>query len=327
MKKVLFVFLHAIGDNIMFTPTIRELKKKNPDNEYHVMILKEDLHPCKQVWENNPNITEIHESEIDYHPRFWDPQAWKQVDLPLIQGELTRRFGNQFDETHIITLQLQKEWHRIPRLAYEFGIQLDDFDMDIYPTNIEKERIGKIWGNLFNKKDKVISIHRGASNYPKAWSFNHCEDTIKRLSKKYKILLIDLDPIELQKEGKVIEGKNIVSMRMINPNVRETYELLKRCYMHIGSDSAPMHIACATKTPTIGIFTMTWMNQTAPMTDNSMIICSELSWLKCNSFFRFKNKQRIVVAGDTLSKDTYRNVSWEAINLAMKLMKTFKMVK
>ena len=77
----------------MFTPTVRELKIANPKNEYSVMTLKKNILPCKQVWKNNPYIKEIIESEMDYHPRFWDPQAWHMADLPMIQGELARRFG------------------------------------------------------------------------------------------------------------------------------------------------------------------------------------------------------------------------------------------
>ena len=54
MKK-LFVFLHGIGNCILFTPALRLYKKKNPKDKVFVLVLNH----AKEVFENSPYVDSV----------------------------------------------------------------------------------------------------------------------------------------------------------------------------------------------------------------------------------------------------------------------------
>ena len=62
-ERILIICLQGIGDNIMFTPTIRALRKKNP----RAFIIIDVFNICNisSIWRNNPFIDEVYESEMN----------------------------------------------------------------------------------------------------------------------------------------------------------------------------------------------------------------------------------------------------------------------
>jgi len=51
------IALSGIGDALMFTPTITELRKKYPDAEIDALVM---FKAVQQMFERNPDINKIH---------------------------------------------------------------------------------------------------------------------------------------------------------------------------------------------------------------------------------------------------------------------------
>jgi hypothetical protein len=141
MKKVLFVFWHGLGDNILATPCIRQYKLQTGNSIGWMMI---ERIKSAQFFNDNPYIDNIH----------WCPDAWK------IYGERLYKYGalEVFKEAKKIALEYKYDdikfishgsssKHKIFRTADEMGIELDTGDLHTefhYNPENCKEHLSKI---------------------------------------------------------------------------------------------------------------------------------------------------------------------------------------
>lgn len=301
-KSLLILMMHGLGDVLMLTPTVEALKRKHPDLEISVMGLgqtNERYFATAEVWANNPNIERYYESRLDHHPAYWDDDLFLEQSKPVIDEDVRKLSQlTSFDDLVLVTLQEDRHKHRIDRLAEQFSVELESRQMRLYPS-----AEGHQWAADFLKRitlthgDKIASVHRFCGNPPKSWNHAETEALCHRLSEEgWRVLLWDQDMREVEYEPHQITGDGIVNMRDVKDEltILRTAALMEFCDVHIGADSLPMHIAAAAGIPVIGLFEKTRPHETAPMTDNSIIMATSQVLRGMQQAFRAEHRNRIV---------------------------------
>ena len=139
----------------MATPTIAKLKADNPNLEISILGLgktEEKDFNTRQFFENNPNVHKYYDSQLAYHPTYWDHTAFNQKDLLLIQKDfqdLREQESTSFDSIVVVTLQSDYDKHRIDRFAWACQTSLDynEKEMRIYPTDDEVLQATRVFEN------------------------------------------------------------------------------------------------------------------------------------------------------------------------------------
>ena len=139
--SLMIVMMHAKGDMLMATPTIRALALQNPDLEISVMGLgqtEERDFKTHEIFENNPFVHRYYDSSIDWHPVYWEEETFHTRDLPVIEKDLQQiQQLTRFDDVIIVTLQSDYKKHRIDRFANACEVELTDKRMGYFLPTLE----------------------------------------------------------------------------------------------------------------------------------------------------------------------------------------------
>ena len=115
--------------------------------------------------------------------------------------------------------------------------------------NFKKEENQKILKYLPKNNKKIIAVNIESKDKKRCWSSKKYLKLIKKLDKKYNIILLGVDP----NYNKIItHNTNIISL-VGKLNIRESALLIKNSNLYVGNDSGLIHISYALKTPVIMI--------------------------------------------------------------------------
>ena len=298
-SSILISMMHGGGDNLMLTPTIRELRKNNPDLIIGLLVLPFAFN--NEIWRHNPYINFLFESSIDHHPTYWEQVIFEEQDRPIIEKDIARiQDQYRFDQVVFITLKENRNLHRIDRLGLQFRLQLQDKSMEIYPQDEDKKVVDQFFlENGITNQDIVVTVHRGAGNPPKKWDLDQYKILVNHLAtNNIKVILFDLeedDIVEWENSENIFSIKNM-SIR----SVQITTEILKRSSLHIGSDSLPMHIASSIGTPIVALFKISWLHETSPQNMNSVCIISQNALKMANKEWMQQNKEKVIISGQKI---------------------------
>jgi len=288
--KRLIVFMHGLGDNLMLTPSIREIKTLFPDDEIHIGGFK--YLSSKMIWENNPHVTKYYELNIDFHPTYWDEKKLNE-EMKIIQpiiDELAKKI--KADKVNFVTIK-NKTKHEIGAIGEELGV-IPSEDMEIFVSK-EDEKIAEelINSNTHLKEGKFFVIHQGAGNYSKSWCEEECMKFMNMIERKsgYIPFIID-NPNEPK-----IEYENAIyasSLKKKTPGA--IVEIMRKAKFFVGTDSFPMHLDTACEIPLVGLFVHTWPHRTGPLTKNSMMLCSLPTYTRTPLNYHYYHSDRMMLA-------------------------------
>ena len=299
--SLMIVMMHAKGDMLMATPTIRALALQNPDLEISVMGLgqtEERDFKTYEIFENNPFVHKYYDSSIDRHPVYWEEETFLTRDLPVIEKDLNDiQQLTRFDEVVIVTLRSDYKKHRIDRFANACEVELTDKRMQVFCETKDDLWVSQLFNMLSD--DKVyhgISIHRWCGNPTKSWDYKEYKTLVEHLAKDDKNLLILWDMGDPEAS---IKGDNIINMRdhVEALTISRSAALMDCCHLHIGADSFPMHLASASDTPTLAIFERSLASTAAPLNENSTIAASVYSLHTGDPAFYEQHAHRIAPCG------------------------------
>lgn len=279
-KKILIVRMDKIGDLVLSTPVIKAVRDAYPDS--HITLLVRPY--ARQIVEGNPYLNEVmtYDKATDGKGLLKDilfamKLRKKKFELALVLHPKNR--------THIMVFlagiperigyNKKLGWlltKKIPHIK-QYGLKHEiDYTLDLVryigidpknralyvPINkISEQKIKGIFAkNGILENNKVITIHPGSSCPSKRWNFKHFAKVADRLaeSRSAKIVII------AGPSDKVLGDRMSGSMKAPHLNlsgkttVADLASILKRSALFISNDSGPVHIACATGTPTISIF-------------------------------------------------------------------------
>lgn len=291
--KILIYQPKQLGDILLCTPLLREIKKTLPQSEVHFLTSKIG----KQVLKNNPYIDYLHISNKV------DPISLK---LKLLKNLRKTKFNIVFDmmstSKSVLFLSLLKsksifasrkrfqgllstkvidesknpyqysvyskllyfnEWLYFIGKSSSAKTDLLDYsqDLEIFLDDSEKNHIQKFISKYEISSQNTIALNVVSRRDYKIWSpEKFVKIVIFLLDRKYKILFL-YGPGEKELVSKVLQllPKNYLNDKNLLVDydfldVRNLFGVLQSCRMYIGNDGGPKHLACAAQLPTVTIF-------------------------------------------------------------------------
>lgn len=265
-KKFLIIVLKAIGDVLLTTPLVRALKKGVPGSEVWFLtekssekILRYNPYLSGIILRNRDTLREIREQKFDIVIDFMHS---------AIAGYYTLFSGA---EQRIAAYRPWGFWcyNIMPKINYEgytviqklkmldiFKINDDGIDPDfVFGNENEKKVFDFFRRENISKNDFLVTLditnRREHRQWPKE-KFSKLADLIaERLNAKIIFLWGPGEEDYIKSAMALCKKKHICSGDF---DVLDLAALTKNCNMHIGTSSAPMHIAVSQKTPSFTVY-------------------------------------------------------------------------
>ena len=282
--KILVVSLAGIGDALLATPLIHELRANFPAATIDTLVLWAG---AKDLLENNPHVNRVHQANllklgqvravrflwslrryrydvsINTHPQ---SRIHYRVAARII-GARTR-ISNEYEcftplDRWLVNRTVPQDYSRhsvennfdvLPLLGAQ--PQLPAHELEIFLT-AEEER----WAESFLAQHglagkKLLGVHVGSGctkNLPlKRWPLGHYAELLARLNRQRPdIQVILFGGPEEAREHEVIlaRGERGLVRPADTKNLRQAAALLRRCDAFLSVDTALMHLAAAMKVP------------------------------------------------------------------------------
>ncbi len=127
----------------------------------------------------------------------------------------------------------------------------------LFPSFHDRKKVALfLTENGIQHINQLIAVAPGSVWNTKRWSKESFVELIDKLTAKgfHVILIGGSDDVELCKQIYLsVPSKNVYSAAG-KFTFLQSAELIRRCRLLVSNDSAPMHIACAVKTPVVAIF-------------------------------------------------------------------------
>ncbi len=307
-KRILILSLAGIGDTLMATPLIHELKINFPNSKIDVLVM---WNGSKDVLERNPHINEIiHLNMIK--EGFWKtltfcnklrkreygisiniyPQgkiqyriiaklinaklrlshktdSWGFIDNLLIDKSIQQNYNLQFIENNLNLLELVNAKKKLKKHNYE--IYFKEEELKGARDFIENNQI---------KNKILIGFHVGTGSTKnlalRRWPKENYVLLAKKLLKTNKKIVILLfgGPEEEDSNKFVKDCVGSDRIKLIETkNIRESAAIIRHCEYFICVDTALMHIASAVKVKNLIIIDTPTFNKTVyPYRKNFILI-------------------------------------------------------
>ena len=303
-KKILFFKLGALGDVLMSTPLIRQVRKNYPNAKIDFLIGKSSA----IVLKNNKNINKI----ISFNPNiflkknlFGLIRLIKQIkkqkyDLIFILDKhwifnltaflfgIKKRIGfNRRNEGILLTTkvpygQIRHEIYYYLDLGKKVGLKIDykDIQIDLTLTKQDDSFARFFWKKYQLNGKKVAMVAPGGGNEADKFSYMRVPSVyqyinlIKELlNKKYYIILVGAknDSSIGKKIIQKINSKRIINL-IEKTSPAQTAALSKFCNCAICNDAGAMHIIASSNKKVYSIFTITNPLKKAPLWKTSKSI-------------------------------------------------------
>jgi len=309
--KILLFKIGAIGDTLMTTPLIKQLRNNFKDAIIDYLIGSHSY----GVLEGNEHLDNIMKFDekifFDRDLKKWIKLIFKirkrDYDVIFVLDKhwifnltaflfgVKKRIGfDRFGEGKFLTYKVpyfgrKHEIFYYLDLLRGLGIEpdYDDWQMEIFLDNKDLEFAEKFW-NDNNLNDKVVVgiCPGGARNIGvgdddlRRWDTKKYIELIKKLKENdFEVLLIG------GKTDKEIEDEILKEVKCVSAigktSLKESAALLKKCDVVICNDSGPMHLAAAVNKKVVSIFGPTHPSEKAPLHKESKYIWKQIGCNPC----------------------------------------------
>lgn len=307
----------GIGINILAIPTLRAIKRHDPEGFVHLVVQfeagRELLEGCPYVnrvsvvnyemVKNPVSLLSFMRSlrRISYDYSFLMFPA-NRIDKNIFNTFLRARHRVSHDYQYRgfvrgkifndIRIDIDFSAHDIEQnlnLLRVLGIDPDrePRDLELFLTEEERER-GRVMAKSTGEGKRLIGIHAGSSKdltmELKRWpsrSFAQLADRLKEYFDCEILLFGSKDEETIKQE---IKNSMKLSCRLIDQmDIRTTAALIENCDLFVSNDSGLMHIAAASGVKTVGIFGPTDPIRTAPYGRSHIVVRSGIDCSPCFS--------------------------------------------
>ncbi len=314
--KILVNALSGIGDALMFTPSLKLLKKAYPDSEIHALVM---FGAVKDFYERNPNINKVfyfdflsagflkslklifsfrgkYDVSINVYPS--NRKEYNVINF-LIRAKqraavkyLRKDFKNlgflnnvkilENDSLHNVQTNL-KLCEKLTglSLSHEQPLEFPLFpsDHDFAESFLNEKSIGK--------DDLIIGFHPGSATLKnqanRRWEPEKYAELGRRLIKNNNAkILVFGGPEETELKNVIvnqIDQKNAISV--LSNNLTESAAIMKRCNVFVTNDSSLMHVASALQLKVVAIIGPTNSNYIHPWKTEHKIVSLNLDCSPC----------------------------------------------
>lgn len=152
----------------------------------------------------------------------------------------------------------------------------------LYPSDKDQKSVSRVLRELkIDVSKPLVLIHTTAGWKEKEWdtiSFSRLIELLEKIG--YEILFIgdekDRDNINRIIENTGLQNKSVYNNRFLKLKLLEVAELILRADVLIGADSAPLHMAGAMETPSVGLFGPTNPDFSNPIGERHKVVYYKL---------------------------------------------------
>jgi heptosyltransferase II len=279
-KRILVVRLDRIGDVLLSTPVIKNLRDAYPQSYIAFMVRPY----ARDIVRGNPYLNDVivydkegEESSFSGNLKFISYLREKRFDIAIILHLMKRthllmflagipeRVGYDKKMGALLTKRIPHTKHYGLKHEIDYSLAVleylgvDTKDHSLYmplgsTSEIKAEELFR--DNAIGAGEIVIALNPGASCASKRWPVSKFAEAADRLKEKYGARILIVASADDRAFGDEVHS----SMRGSSINlsgattISELASVLKRVKLFISNDSGPVHIACAVGTPVISIF-------------------------------------------------------------------------
>jgi ADP-heptose:LPS heptosyltransferase len=279
-KRILIVRTDRVGDVVMITPMVREIKKAYPDSFIATLTQPNTT----AVLQNNPYIDlmitdDLKEesykkviAEISKH-KFTDGLLvlpTERAAYQMFRAGVKNRIGVGRKLYEIVTfmksvsrnnyIPLRHEADYCMDLARKIGVVTENFQPEIFVTEEEKEWAGKFYEECcIDENIFKIILHTGSKNSAPNWRAGKYLELLKGIlkkfpSEKYAIMLTAMEMTDgFKKDVKNLNDDRIIDVSHKITNLRELIKVISGIDLMLCSSTGPIHLADALDIKCIGI--------------------------------------------------------------------------
>lgn len=308
-ERILLIKLSAMGDTILMTPAIRNLRQYYPKAQIKMVVTKinrEVLVDCpyidglifldletlvKKPWQFIGFIKLLRNQYFDLAIDF---DQWLRISplLAFLSGAEQRigfqTPGQHRDQTYTKRVIHDPDKHEIEcflDLLRVIEVPIIDKDPELW---VQKSIITKInkklvdWG--VEKGETVIGFHPGCGShgFPRQWPEQSYVDLIKRLQEEHKGTIVLTGGT--QEEGlvtRIASRLDIKPVLAVGWDLSETIALVKKFRVLVCGNTGVMHIAAAVKTPVVALHGPTNPNKWGPWGEQHTVVTAKSPCSPC----------------------------------------------
>ena len=302
IKRILLIQTAFIGDVVLITPVIREIKNIFPNSLLDVMVIPQ----ASGLLENNPHINSIikfdkrnskfraftsalklfgqnkYDIAISPHSSLTTALLMFIARIPVRVG--FARWSSQYLLTHKPLhlkgkLKIEKNLNLLTAfIERKFSIQTE-----LYPTELMYKKAEKIILRLKNNSKKIIALAPGSNWFTKRWPQLYYKELVNKLSENgYGTIFIgSAEEREICEE--IRPKTNSVNLAG-ELSLLESAAVISKCDLIVCNDSGAMHLANAVKTDVFVFFGPTVQKiGYSPIGENDIVFEKDLDCRPCSS--------------------------------------------
>ncbi len=305
--KILVISLAGIGDTILATPLIHELRANYPDARIDALVLWAG---SKDILEGNPHLNAVHQHNLINASsadvlKFLKPLRKVGYDVSINTHPQSRihyrftawlvgaslRLSHLYDCSGLVdrflvnrTLPQDYERHSVDNnldLLSLLGKKpvLPKHELELFLTPAEHQ-----WAESFLALNQLaqrrrLGIHVGSGSTKnlalKRWPLEHYVELVKRSRSAWPEMAVLLfgGPEEVADLDKIVSQHEPGSvLRVRSQTLRQAAAVMQRCTTFLSVDTALMHIAAAVKAPGQIVIEAPTFNRTNPPYGNPFVL-------------------------------------------------------
>lgn len=272
---VLIVNTAFLGDSILTTPLIRECKRSFPEAHLTFMAVPSS----RNVLETNPHIDELiifdkygkhrgataflslagrlRRAQFDLallpHRSMRTTFLAKAARIPLTVGFETGKCSFTYSRR----VPYDRALHEVDRnlsILEAAGGAVAERHMEVFRDESDVEGV-EVFLQGHNREIPLVALAPGSVWATKRWPVERFAALAQRVQRKLGAVVVLIggpDEVELGR-GLVREVGDGVLSSVGHFSVRGSAELISRCAVLVGNDSAPLHLAASVGTPVVGL--------------------------------------------------------------------------
>lgn len=300
INKILVIKSSAIGDVLLSTPVVQNLRHNFPDAQ--IVFLTQKY--CKEVLTDNPFIDRVLTYDLALDSGWCIIRNIRKQRYDLIidlfcnprTALITFLSGAKYKAGYIFigrsyayNIKIRRRSSEVHNVEYnldslrKLGLEVITSKPRFYINRIHKEFADKFFDENGLNKRIVIGINPAGTWKTKVWYPEKFVELIKKLDKPYFALLFWGNEQEKELALKIKSQSGNQVEIIPKTDLKYMAALTKKCTLFLTNDTGPMHIASALGVRVAAIFGPTNPLLQGPLNKNSVVIRNDnLTCLGCN---------------------------------------------
>lgn len=310
-RRILIIKLRAIGDVILTTPVIDNLRAAYPEAEINLLTER----PCYPIVKNHPHLNEV----ISLNRTYLQALPWYQVlgeNWAFLRMLRSKRYDIVFDlfgnprsallafatraavrvgysfrgRRYAYTVVVPSRADRVHEVLFHLdalkavGIPIRSTKLSVDIDDISAFFASTFWERNRLEDKRVVGINASGGWYTKRWPLKAFAQLGDRLATDFGLrILLFWGPGERQDVQEIANLMQQPAVLAPQSDLNQLSALLARLDLLISNDSGPMHLAAAVGTPVLGIYGPTRPELQGPWGNGHQVVRKDdLPCIGCN---------------------------------------------